>query len=376
LRERIWRTARWAAVLAAAALLLLIPAVAAYQDGAGLPALFGGRAWSEGIRSDTALSAALIGAGLVAGLAVTATGRRRTPTASALGFGSVGLALGALALVGHTRTFGPGWLVPAGDMLHVAAAAIWLGGIIALVLTLSRSSRLKPAEAARTVAGFSAIAAIVVSVLVAAGTVLAWRILNSWSALVSTAYGVALLTKIGLAIAVVALAAYNRFSLVPTITADPDHATDGPAWRRLRTTVRAEAAVLVAIVAATGVLVTQSPVEDRAPAGTDQPALIQEALGTATATIRLTPGTVGVNSLELTIVDADGEPIEPVALPELSVSLAEIGVGPLDRPLSQTAPGRYEAIADFPLAGTWTLHLAVRTTTFDYPTAEFTVEIR
>jgi copper transport protein len=83
-----------------------------------------------------------------------------------------------------------------------------------------------------------------------------------------------------------------------------------------------------------------------------------------------------VNSIELTLSDAAGKPLVPVAVPELTVTQKAMGVGPLDRPLSRTGPGRYEAIADFPLAGTWSLALSVRTTTFDYPTAEFTVEIR
>ncbi len=304
-----------------------------------------------------------------------------TPPSTAVGFGATALALGALALVGHTRTFGPGWLVPAVDMLHVTAAAVWLGGIIALVLTLSRhpqvtatTRRPRPSPASRRSPPRSCSS---------------WPPPAPYSAGASSTrgprwspprYGYALLTKIGLALAVVAVAAYNRFSLVPAISREPEGAAEGRAWRRLRTTVRAEALVLVAIVAATGVLVTQSPVEGRTAGnagvsqGTDHTSGPRS--GTGTATIRLTPGTVGVNSLELIIADATGQPVIPVAPPELTVTLPAMDVGPLDRALSQTGPGRYEAIADFPLAGTWTLRLSVRTTTYDYPVAEFTVEIR
>ena len=378
-QRRLWGAARWVTVLAGVATVLLVPVVAAYQDGAGLPAVFANATWVEGLASDSAISAALVIVGLGVALLVTHPNRRHTPLANSLGFAATALALGSPALVGHTRTFGPGWLVPAVDMLHVATAAIWLGGIAALIITLLPTSKMTALSAARTVAGFSSIAASVVFVLAAAGTVLGWRILNSWSGLFTTAYGYALLTKVALVLVVVAIASYNRSRLVPAITGDTATDTDGQAWRRLRRTVRAEAVVLVVIVAATGVLVTQSPSgNDTLTAASQPPGPIaqQAALGVGTARIRITPGTIGVNAIELSITDAAGQPLVPVASPEMTVSLRAMDVGPLDRPLSQTGPGRYQAVADFPLPGTWTISLSVRTTQFDYPVTEFTVEIR
>ncbi|WP_196279377.1 copper resistance CopC/CopD family protein [Catellatospora vulcania] len=410
LRRRLWRTAAGAAGVVAVAAVLSIPVTTAWQDVAPPGALLRAATWSAGLSSDTALSSLLIVIGLAVALAaagqvtspaaapgtepprrvVAATtsglcpqprscGRRETyrlerAGRSALTAAGAALALGSLALVGHTRTFGPAWLVLAADLLHVATAAVWLGGLTGLVLTLARAAAIPAAAAGRTVAAFSRLAALLLAVLAAAGTVLAWRILGSWAALTGTAYGRSLLVKIGIAAVVVAVAAYNRWRLVPRLGVD----TDGRARRRLSATVRAEALLLSAAVAVTGVLVTQSPVPapaaaQAAPAG---PRVVEAALGTGRAVARLTPGGIGVNSLELTLLAADGSPLQPIEEPELTLTLPAADIGPLDRPLSRTGPGRYEAVVDLPLAGAWQLTVSARTGKYDNPSARLTVEIR
>ena len=138
---------------------------------------------------------------------------------------------------------------------------------MALPWTLTRTADLAADAAARTVAAFSRAAAILVSLLGTVGLLLAWRILRSWEALWSTPYGVALLTKVGLTAVVVAIATHNRFRLVPRVSAADRDDSPPAAWRLLRRAVRIEASLLVAVVAATGFLVTQSPVvADTAPA--------------------------------------------------------------------------------------------------------------
>ena len=62
---------------------------------------------------------------------------------------------------------------------------------------------------------FSTLAAGVLAALVATGSFMAWRIVGSWDGLVSTDYGRLLLVKIGVALVAVAIAAVNRFVLLP-----------------------------------------------------------------------------------------------------------------------------------------------------------------
>ena len=89
-----------------------------------------------------------------------------------------------------------------------------------------------------------------------AGVVMAWLILPSLGALTSSGWGLALLVKVGLVAAVVALAV-QPVRLVARVAADGDRgdvATPGS-----RHVVRLEAAELLAVVATTAVLVSRSP---------------------------------------------------------------------------------------------------------------------
>ena len=73
--------------------------------------------------------------------------------------------------------------------------------------------------AAALVSRFSTAAAAVLAALVLSGAFLAWRIVGSWDALLTDGYGQLLLVKIGVAALAVAIAAYNRFRLLPRMTA-------------------------------------------------------------------------------------------------------------------------------------------------------------
>lgn len=189
-------------------------------------------------------AATALGAG---GLALALAGRGRV--VPLLG---VVLALVSLPLTGHTRSFGPGWLVVGSDLLHVLAGSVWFGGLLGLLLTL-RSAGVETPAAARTVARFSDAAAWLVLTLAASGTVLAWVILPEPAALGTTGYGLVLLAKVATVACVLAVAAWNRFRLVPLVAA-------GGSRSLLRRTVGVEATALLLVLSLTGVLVSQSPV--------------------------------------------------------------------------------------------------------------------
>ncbi|GIJ09947.1 copper resistance protein CopC [Micromonospora andamanensis] len=414
LRRRLLRLAGWSAGLTVLARLVLVPAVPAWQDGGEMTGLIDGARWLTGLRSEEALSSVLVVLGLGVALWATATagtplrepGVVETPppvgavgeattdvestvangrparhaVLAALAFAGVALAWGAVALVGHTRTFGPAWLVVPADVLHVTTAGVWLGGLVALPWALVRSADLGADAAVRTVSAFSRTAAVLVGLLGAAGLLLSWLILRSWEALWATSYGVALLTKVGLTVVVLVVAAHNRYRLVPRVVAAERDEGSAVAWRLLRRSVRAEAALLVGVVVATGFLVTQSPVVEAAPrpvadAGSG-PLVVETPLGPGRAVARFTPGQVGVNSMELELVDAAGQPVVPVTDPKLTVLLPAMDIGPLERTVARTGPGRYEAVIDLPLAGSWVVQASVRTSKYENPIARFTVDVR
>nr|WP_262927833.1 CopD family protein [Microbacterium sp. NIBRBAC000506063] len=95
-----------------------------------------------------------------------------------------------------------------------------------------------------------------VVLLAVSGTIMAILILDSWDALVSTGYGRTLLLKLGIVVAVVALAAWNRTRLLPAITRRPPATLQ---WATLRRILGYEAALLVTVIAVTGFLSNSSP---------------------------------------------------------------------------------------------------------------------
>lgn len=374
LRRRLGRARAGLGALAGIGLLVSVPITAVWQAGRGPGALADPTLWRTALTSEPALAALLAAIGLtVAVVASPLAGRatrERWPLPLALGAAAV--AVTASTLVGHTRSFGPAWLVLGADVLHLVAGAVWFGGVLGLCLLLAASSGASAPRTARTVVRFSAVGAWLVLALALTGTVLGWRVLGSLDALLGTGYGRTLLVKVALALTLVGIAAWNRFGLVPQVA-------HGPAGRlRLRRTVVAEASVLTVLLVVTGVLVSQSPV-GAAPAVAAPAApssqVFDEPLGTGSLQARVTPGTLGVNSLELTVLDADGAPLEPAALPEVQLTQPELGIGPFVPPVTRTGPGTYLASIELPMAGAWDVTVSVRTSKYENPVVTLPVEV-
>jgi len=409
-RRVLRRLSAWCAGGGMLAGLLLLPLTEMRHRFGSLAGLADPATWTAQLSRDAGLALVLAGAGLLLAWEAAWAVAERTAVAAGAALAGCGLAVGSFALVGHTRGYGPVPLVLTADLLHLTVAAVWLGGLIGLVVvirsagrpartapargaaargdaarggaTLTRSlPRSRVADAAEVLTRFSTLAAGLVAALAVSGVLLAWRILGSWSALVDTGYGVALLVKLGVVLLAVAAAGYNRFVLRPAVAADP---TGAAGWVRLRRCVTAEAGLLVAVLAVTGALVNASPTlpdaagsTGSAGAGAGVPTPIEQTvpLGAGQVTARLTPGTVGINSLEFSLIDANGQPVQPFADPTVSVTMPAAGVGPLTRPVSVSGPGTYQAVLDLPLSGQWVVAISVRTSEFEQPTARIEVQI-
>lgn len=372
LRRRLRRTARIVTGIGAVGLLASVPLTIAWQQAGELGMLSEGAVWSDGVRSDTAVSALLAIAGLV--VAAWAVTRPRTQALAGVAVGSA-LALVSLPWTGHTRTYGPGWLVTASDLVHVSAGAVWLGGVIALVLTLAKSSDASPERAAATVARFSAIGAWLLGALAVAGTVMAWRILGSIRGLWETNYGIALLTKLGVVMVALGIAAWNRYRLLPAVVRTP---RDRPARKILYDAVRAEAFLLVAVLGITGVLVTQPPKETSGgdtPATTTRARGVEERLGDNLVRIRISPVSVGRNYLQVYLRTTDGKAFEPATAPNIRFALPAEQLGPLAAPLERVGPGQYEGAVTLPVAGDWEVRITARTSKYESPSADLRIRI-
>jgi copper transport protein len=142
----------------------------------------------------------------------------------------------------------PRLLAPLGDLLHLGAAAVWLGGLASLLLAFPGGEGPARTAAARRFSGF---AIPMVLVLVAGGASRALTELNSVSQIWETSYGRTLLVKLALLLVLVTLGWINRRGLAA-------------GFARLRTVTLAELLVLLVIVGAVGTLTDLQPGAARA----------------------------------------------------------------------------------------------------------------
>ena len=239
----IRRTAGWSA-LAGGALLVAQYAIEAARmadDWSGItdPALQSLALKSAG---GAALVARILGLSLVSiGLRLGTSGAR---TATAIG---AILAAGSFALTGHTSEHPLRALLAPLLVFHVLIVAFWLGSLIPLYLTTTRESA---ERAARVVDAFSALATWLVPGIAIAGALMTLLIVRRLDVFLMP-YGWLLIAKVTGFVALMGLAALNKWRLGPAV-ASGDRGSRNAFCRSVAT----EYGLVVTVLAATAVMTT------------------------------------------------------------------------------------------------------------------------
>jgi copper transport protein len=168
-------------------------------------------------------------------------------------------------LAGHSGGESPrGLLIPV-TTVHVLSISAWLGGLAMLLVALPIAVRtLRRQERAPLVAAvvsrFSQLAMVAVGLLLLTGIVQSIVLVNSFEAVVETAYGRLVLAKIALFLGLIALGAYNQRRLLPRLRLVAG-AGDEPerAAALLRRSVAYEVGLAVIVLGVTSVLVATPP---------------------------------------------------------------------------------------------------------------------
>ena len=176
---------------------------------------------------------------------------------------SLGL-IGAVGWTGHAgSTVGEtGVLHLAADILHLVAAAIWIGGLVSLVLLFAMMRRDRT-DASMSFAydatqAFSRTGIAIVAVIFATGIVNTWILVGSWHALIVTGYGQLLLLKVALFAVMLLFAAANRFWWMPRLALRSSEPRLD-ALRRLARNSMMEFVLALVIFAIVGMLGTLHP---------------------------------------------------------------------------------------------------------------------
>jgi copper transport protein len=271
-------------------------------------------------------------------------------------------------LAGHAAQTAPRGLALSFDWLHLVSGSLWLGGLVGLlILWASLPAGRRVAGLSVCVPRFSNVAFVSVLLLLASGigsTILHIPVLN---ALWTTSYGVAILVKVGLLAAAMALGAVNLRRTKPRLVAARERSELGEAAARLlRRTVSAETVLVVAAVFAAATLSSLPP-----------PAAALAQLGATLATVGpghvasvvhqdgytlkalVSPNTPAApNSFALQI-SKGGEPVTGADV-TLTFEMLDMQMGNEEYQLSETQPGVYTHSAPaLVMAGRWGLLYSV-----------------
>jgi copper transport protein len=271
------------------------------------------------------------------------------------------------AVAGHAATLpvrsGAAAVASAG---HLVAAGVWAGGLAVLALCLvplmRRDTEARGALMASAFRAFSPVAAVAAGVLVATGLYEAGRHLPAVGALTATVYGTAVISKVVLVAAALALAGVNTMLVNPDLAAPVGRLLGRPAgWapvtlRRFPALVAAEVLVLVVAVGAAAVLTSVPTSREVASAARDTTVHAANVDGLF-VTFEIVPAGPGTSRLIVRLRSTQKP--EPAPVSAVEVLLDGPGGG-ARASLEPVEPGRYEAEAAAPTPGDWRASVAVQ----------------
>ncbi|RKN44537.1 copper resistance protein CopC [Micromonospora endolithica] len=253
--------------------------------------------------------------------------------------------------------------------IHVAAVAVWLGGLLTLTVFLLR--RTHERVLARVLPVWSRWATVAVGWLLIAGLGQAAIELGRPAALLDSAYGRLLGAKAALLAVVLVVAAGQRRLIRLRVAAG-----------RTRWVVRAAGAELAAtavVLALTAVLVQTPPGRT---AGTEAARATREGVARSLSTDLLTvqfdvyPARAGeLNSLHAYVYTPEAVP-QPVVEWTVTAALPGAGIEPITVDVDAPEPHHGSAALRLPVPGDWTLRITARISDIDQSTVTATVPVR
>jgi putative copper resistance protein D len=276
---------------------------------------------------------------------------------------------GTLAWSGHAAggLGGEAILHPAADVLHLVAAAAWVGALVPLIVLFAAAGAddASLAMARTATARFSILGIVSVGTLLATGIVNTYYLAGGVPALLHTDYGRLLLIKIALFLTMVAIAAVNRLRLTPQLVQQAGIAASREALRQLRRNAAIEAltgAIVIAIVAALGTMAPaihaahQHPTYGPVPADA---AFVHIHLTEGMADVTIRPGRTGPARATIRLWNED---FEALNARQVSVTLTAPAAAsqPTTRPALQGRDGAWQvdgiALSE---PGNWTISVDV-----------------
>lgn len=361
-----------AAVVGVAAGLLALPLEVGYASGRSLGVITDSSAWSA--VWDTTIGHAWVtraaAIGLTAALLLATRVHSRATWWQVIAIFGLVVAGTASAYGGHGAAGRWHYLGVFLTMLHVSAMAVWLGGLLLVLLSFDSMEE-------RGVTRFSAFALVAVAAIVVSGGIQGVRQVDSLDALTGTSYGKLLIWKLVVVAAVLGVATvarqatHGRLSLTTpvagaTLSAASADRIDRP---RLRTAVTIEAVLGVMVVVVTSLLMAANPSQATAA----KPYSATLTSNGYLATITVAPARVGANEIHVYLSSPSSSLDQPDAV-TVTIEDPTRNVNPIVIAVTKAGAGHYiNNAATFAWAATWRLTVTAR---YEFDEVVFTTDIR
>ncbi|MHC2334365.1 copper resistance CopC/CopD family protein [Bradyrhizobium sp. USDA 4454] len=271
----------------------------------------------------------------------------------------------SFAISGHAATASPQWLTRTALFIHGVGLAFWMGALAPLaVLAWQRKDTLL-----RVLRRFSMLAVPVVALIALSGLALAIVQLESFGALIDTAYGNLLVAKLVLVALLLGFAALNRLVFIPAI---------GREFHRTRPLQRSIAVEFVLMIAILGLVAVWrfTPPPRVLAMSADVPLAVHIHTDAAMFQVLIGPGKVGQNDFVLQLMNGDASPFAAKET-TLTLSLPARGIEPMERAATR-GPDGYWHVRKVPLTvpGRWHMQIDALVNDFKKVTLEDDFEVR
>ena len=169
----------------------------------------------------------------------------------------------------------------------------------------------------------------------------------------------------------------STHALVPSLTSPTENTGElAVRWATLLRTIRAEALLLVAVVALTAIVVNVPPARTAVVAKADRVDITQR-VDTGNVQLSVDPAIVGPNTVAVRYTDGTGQPINVANSMSIEFSQPSAGLEPITRQVPASEPGVFVIQGnELSIPGTWTITIAVRTGDFTEQRTSFEVPVR
>ncbi|BFH59907.1 copper resistance protein CopC [Paenibacillus azoreducens] len=260
----------------------------------------------------------------------------------------------AKSFIGHPAASESKVIGIAMDFLHLGAASLWLGSLLAFAVLLPKESTLPKASEERKQSYFAVIrrfglwGSLFVGLILISGIYGSLQNVPTWYSLFHTPYGQVLLAKCVLMLLMLALAGWNMLS-------------GRREKRKLGAGVWLELAAGIVVLALAAVL-TNMPTAMSSPG----PLHVERTLENQNViSLQITPNVTGVNDFKVQVHDSKGQPVEGIQQIKLTLTHLDMDMGKYEIVMPGGKAEGYTAQDLISMAGKWNVHVHVLTAKLD-----------